>query len=131
MSTRSAGDHPRRVTAHERAAIRPMLIAGAPGAVELRAQLDAATVSAHWPPDGSPSIDIAVPDDVPTAPVDDGSYPVDAQVRAPSGEYLGELILWIAGGRLAALEFAWVTDDMPTSLPAASGIRVGPRLPAP
>ncbi|SFT22792.1 hypothetical protein SAMN04487982_110256 [Streptomyces sp. ok210] len=43
--------------------------------------------------------------------------PVDAQVHDPSGAYIGEILEWIRGATLAALEFAWVTDEMPASLP--------------
>ncbi len=45
--------------------------------------------------------------------------PVDGQVHNPSGAYVGEILVWTdEGATLAALEFAWVTDEMPASLPA-------------
>ncbi|MFD8576724.1 hypothetical protein ACFV1H_15540 [Streptomyces virginiae] len=38
---------------------------------------------------------------------------------SPSGAHIGEILVWTdRGATLAALEFAWVTDAMPTSLPA-------------
>ncbi|MFB6771889.1 hypothetical protein [Streptomyces sp. NPDC056337] len=45
--------------------------------------------------------------------------PVDAHVHDLSGTYVGEILVWPdRGATLAALELAWVTDEMPTSLPA-------------
>ncbi|GGV99183.1 hypothetical protein GCM10010230_24690 [Streptomyces narbonensis] len=45
--------------------------------------------------------------------------PVDVHVDHQSGAHVGEILVWTdRGATLAALEFAWVTDEMPTSLPA-------------
>jgi hypothetical protein len=38
-------------------------------------------------------------------------------VRDDAGEYVGEVIVWATDGYLSAIEYAWVTDDPPTSLP--------------
>ncbi|MEU3792548.1 hypothetical protein AB0F07_22550 [Streptomyces fructofermentans] len=47
--------------------------------------------------------------------------PIDAQVHDPSGTYVGEILVWTdRGATLAALEFAWITDRMPTSPPAVA-----------
>ncbi|MFC4045153.1 hypothetical protein ACFO1B_42645 [Dactylosporangium siamense] len=94
---------------------------------ELRRQLAAAQVSNTWPPSGSPSIDLYVPSAVPAAPLDDGALPMNAYVYDADQNYLGELIVWISDGRLSAIEYAWVTDHMPNSLPAAELVRVGRR----
>ncbi len=53
---------------------------------------------------------------------------VDAHVYDEGGDYLGELIVWMAHGRLAALEYSWVTDSMPTSLPEVETLRISPKL---
>ncbi|MFD0782969.1 hypothetical protein ACFQZ8_03370 [Micromonospora azadirachtae] len=71
---------------------------------------------------GQPSIDLDVPDFVPRADVDDGLLPVNAHVRGASGDAVGELLLWVKDGALAALEYAWYTDEPPTSLTAADSI---------
>jgi hypothetical protein len=43
-----------------------------------------------------------------------------AEVRGPAGEYLGEVLVWIGGGYLSAIEYAWVTDETPDRLPGVS-----------
>ncbi|MDJ1135117.1 hypothetical protein [Streptomyces iconiensis] len=49
--------------------------------------------------------------------------PVAAHVHDHSGEYIGELLVWTEkGATLAALEFAWITDAMPSSLPPADQV---------
>ncbi|MBO0514191.1 hypothetical protein [Streptomyces beijiangensis] len=51
--------------------------------------------------------------------------PVDAHVLDQAGEYVGELLVWTdRGATLAALEYAWVTDEMPTSLPPVGQVKV-------
>ncbi|WP_157856342.1 hypothetical protein [Actinacidiphila yeochonensis] len=51
---------------------------------------------------------------------------MDAHVHDPSGAYVGEILVWTdRGAALAGLEFAWVTDEMPTSLPAVVNGRLG------
>ncbi|NED35236.1 hypothetical protein [Streptomyces sp. SID8499] len=44
-----------------------------PGAAELRNQLPKTRVKGHWGAD-SPSIDVEVPDSVPAAPIETGSF---------------------------------------------------------
>jgi hypothetical protein len=39
---------------------------------------------------------------------------------------LGSLIVWVDGGYLDALEFAWVTDRVPDHLPTAGQVRSKP-----
>ena len=62
-------EFPRPLTVLEHQVIRAVLIEGLPGVAELRAQLESARVSAQWKPSGSPSIDVDVPADLPTAHV--------------------------------------------------------------
>lgn len=111
------GALPRALTALEREIVSAILTDECPAANELRAQLEVAQVSRRWPPLGSPSVDFDVPSAAPLAPVADGVLPISADVSNSDGCYIGELIVWVTGGRLSALEYAWVTDSMPRSLP--------------
>jgi hypothetical protein len=87
------------------------------GAPELRSQLERTEVVA-----------LRVREPVQHAAMTSELVPVDAHVHDPSGEYVGELLVWTdAGATLAALEYAWVADEMPTSLPTVGRIRVSPR----
>lgn len=117
------GELPRPLTPLEHQVIRAILVDGCPGVAELRAQLDSAKVSARWQPSGSPSVDLDVSVDLPNAPLADGVLPVNAHVYDEAENYVGELIVWLSEGRLSSLEFAWVTDEMPRSLPPVSSIR--------
>ena len=110
----------------ELAVLRHILSASFPGSSELRQQVAAAKVTRNWEPAGSPSVDIFVPADVPAAPLPDGPVPVAAQVIDGTGEYLGELLLWVTGGRLSGLEYSWVTDEPPARLPEPGMIRLSP-----
>jgi hypothetical protein len=120
-------EFPRPLTVLEHQVIRAILVDGCPGVAELRAQLGSAKVSAKWQPSGSPSIDLDISADLPTAQVADGVLPVDAHVYDEAGNYVGELLVWLSGGRLSSLEFAWVTDEMPLSLPPVNSIRISRR----
>ncbi|MFG2911944.1 hypothetical protein ACGF0D_03475 [Kitasatospora sp. NPDC048298] len=115
---------PRPLDDSERAVLEHLLAADFAGAPALRAQLDRTEVTAVWGA-GSVSVDLRVrglerdpaPAFVP--------LPVDAPVHDDSGEYVGELLVWAEGGvTLSALEYAWVTDEMPTVLPTVDRIRV-------
>ena len=97
------------------------------GAAELRDQLAFARVVEDWKPEGSPSFDISAPAGAGTAQISDGVAPVNAYVTDEDGAYIGELILWIGNGKLAGLEYAWVTDSPPVRLPQVSQIRVSPK----
>ncbi|WP_228566516.1 hypothetical protein [Nocardia sp. SYP-A9097] len=54
----------------------------------------------------------------------DGLLPVGAEVRDQSGEYIGEILVWVDGGYLSAIEYAWVSDDRPTVLPDPAALTV-------
>ena len=49
----------------------------------------------------------------------DGSIPLDITVfeSADHKESIGMILIWIEAGILSAFEYAWVTDDEPTTLP--------------
>jgi hypothetical protein len=111
----------------ERSVIAHLLSVAFNGAAELREQLAFARVVENWKPEGSASFDISVPAGVGTAQNIDGVAPVNAYVTDEEGAYVGELILWIENGKLAGLEYAWVTDSPPSRLPEVSQIRVSPK----
>ncbi len=109
---------PRSLNADERAVLGHVLSAEFAGASRLRSQLDRTEVIAVWGP-GSVSVDLRVREPREHAALPEALVPVDAHVHGPSGAYVGEVLVWTdRGATLAALEFAWVTDEMPTSLPA-------------
>lgn len=81
----------------------------------LRHQVPEAFAIRRWI-EGLPSIDVMVGETVPAAPGRVRS-PIGRFVEDDSGKALGTILLWIHGGRLSALEYAWVTDDPPTELP--------------
>lgn len=115
---------PRPLDASERAVLEHILSSDLAGAPELRRQLDRTEVVAIWGR-GSLSVDLRVRDPYPRAALSSPLVPVDAQVHDSDGSHIGELLVWTDGGAtLAALEFAWVTDAMPTSLPAVEQIRL-------
>ncbi|MGW5457720.1 hypothetical protein [Streptomyces sp. NPDC003996] len=104
-----------RLPAPSRRLLTKLLAAEFPGAAELRGQVAEARVAGHWGA-ASPSVDLAVPSRVRAAPVEDGP-PVVGTVRDGSGELVGELLVWVSGGRLSALEFTWYGDAAPAELP--------------
>ncbi|MFB6888752.1 hypothetical protein ACFCX4_05470 [Kitasatospora sp. NPDC056327] len=103
--------------------LKHLLEADFAGAAALRGQLDHTEVVATWGP-GSVSVDLRVRglEQHPAAP--STLLPTGADVYDCSGQYIGELLLWAEGGTtLSALEYAWVTDDAPTSLPSVDQLR--------
>lgn len=46
-----------------------------------------------------------------------GRFPVQH-----GGQLLGEIMVWLKAGRLAGLEYAWVTDTAPTGMPAPEDV---------
>lgn len=121
---RSAGAQSKRpLTAGEHNLLVAIFSLDFPGSRELRNQLGAAFVIRNWS-GASPSIDIGVPVDAPRAPVGDGVLPINIDVHNSLGDYVGELIIWISNGALAAVEYAWITDDAPTELPSFGNVTV-------
>ncbi len=118
---------PRALSAHERAVLMLVLSAAGPEAEALLAQLDQTRVVAQWA-QGSASVDLTVDGDGPRAPQHAGLFPAVANVVNESGECVGELLVWIsAAGSLAALEYAWTSDDPPTVLPPLDRIQLPKR----
>ncbi|MFF9839359.1 hypothetical protein [Streptomyces sp. NPDC013740] len=107
----------RSLNADERAVLEHILSAEFDGASQLRSQLDRTEVTAVWGPD-SVSVDLQVREPCEHAALPTDLVPVDAPVYDASGSGVGMILIWTdRGATLAALEFAWVTDEMPTSLP--------------
>ena len=53
----------------------------------------------------------------------DGPLPIEALVENDKGEFLGEILVWVTGGLLSALEYACVTDEAPSGFPVSSWVR--------
>jgi hypothetical protein len=70
-------------------------------------------------------LNLAVDPAAPIADVADGPLDVCPTVTDAAGVAEGELLLWITGGQLSALEFAWWTDEPPTALPDPSALVFG------
>lgn len=117
----------RPLTENERAVLRHLLSADVEGVEPLRQQAEVASVEGSWTAGDGPSIDLVVPASAPAASLADGLVPIEADVVGQNGEYAGELLLWLQDGRLAAIEYAWVTDEPPASLPDVSAITVSAR----
>lgn len=112
---------PRPPNDAETAVLAHILAADFPGATELRPQIDLIQVIAQWQPD-STSVDFRAAGPIVRSPHPDG--PIEATVVSPAGEEIGEILIWVVDGVLAALEHAWWTDAMPTVLPAPDRLRV-------
>jgi hypothetical protein len=124
---RAAVTPPRPLTTAEVQVIQAILAEAGEVGAELLGQVERAQVVKEWGQSGSPSFDLAVSEDSAAAPVADGVLPVDAFAYDSDGEYLGEVIIWIAGGKLAALEYAWITDASPRALPPVEQLRISGR----
>jgi hypothetical protein len=109
-------DVSRSLDPRERDALGILLGAEFAGAAELRVQ--AATVLAAG---GTLVVGLVVDGALPKAVVN-GRVPVEAAVDGAG--HAGGLMLWVDDGRLSALEYWWVTDDMPDGVPPASAIGV-------
>ncbi|MFC7386332.1 hypothetical protein [Sphaerisporangium rhizosphaerae] len=115
----------RQLTKQECDVLEHLLSLEFSGARELRRQLQDAWVTGSWSSDNqSPSINIKVADHLPAAPIPDDIVPVRAIVKSEDGEPAGELILWLTDGKISALEYAWVTDCMPSGLPDVNSIEL-------
>ena len=54
----------------------------------------------------------------------DGPIPLSVMVLDPAGVAFGELLIWVNGGYLSSLEFAWWSDDPSGQLPTVDRVRV-------
>ena len=110
----------RPLGANEREVLLKLLDASTfEGSAELRAQVSAAVVVG-----GRPTfLKFDVDPEAPVARCADGPIPVRAFVDDAGGEPVGELLVWVTSGRLSALEFAWFTDEEPSSLPTPDAVQ--------
>ena len=58
-----------------------------------------------------------------SVPVRDGPLPLEASVYSNS-VYRGDILIWVAGGRLSGLEYAWITEAPPSRWPQPHEIRI-------
>jgi hypothetical protein len=91
------------------------------GGAELLAQIPSTRVSGGR----ATLLELNVADDASPSSSPDGPVPVRALAEGPRGDPLGEVIVWVSGGFLSGLEYAWVTDETPTTMPPAAIIRIG------
>ena len=91
-----------------------------PEGAALLAQLDAARVTGGLPR----FLDLRVPSTVARTHASDGPLPGRAIVRDAAGDLVGEILVWMKDGYLSALEFAWVTDEPPTTWPSPEHIEL-------
>jgi hypothetical protein len=68
-------------------------------------------------------LELVVPHSQASALIPDGPLPVRAVAFDDDGSALGELVVWVSGGYLSAIEYAWYTDSVPTELPAPGQLR--------
>lgn len=90
------------------------------GAGELASQVASVEVIGGIPT----FLDLSVDPSSARAGVDDGPLEVRAFVRNDQGDFVGEVLIWVKSGYLSAVEFAWVTDDMPERLPDIGHVAV-------
>lgn len=67
-------------------------------------------------------LDISVPDDVALLRIPDGPVKPIPAVHDESGEMIGEVLLWVAAGRLVGVERPWFTDEPPDVWPEVSAL---------
>lgn len=102
----------------ERQVLNVMLTQDFPGAVELRAQVNAARV-VRICDCGCPTVDLVVDGDVPIATVTSRT-PVNAEVAGVVG---GGLMVFVDDGRLSGLEYYSAEDEPPRQFPDLDQIR--------
>lgn len=111
----------RTISSDEAALIRTVVsAANIPGSDALVDNLDAALMShaTEWILDVYPSTSART-----TLP--NGPFPVHAYVPSRA-DHRGEIIIWLTGGRISGLEYAWTTDEPPERWPAPEEIEVVP-----
>jgi hypothetical protein len=89
-----------------------------PGARELSAQVDGARVVGGLPT----FLDLAAAPSARPSSCKDGPVPLRPVVE-PDDEVEGELLVWVTGGYLSGLEYAWYTDEPPSAFPDPARIR--------
>jgi hypothetical protein len=106
----------RAMSDQERALLLYLLRHERPGYLALREQVAVAIHEGYWF-EQSLSFDISLPPTGPTAPVPDGPHADGDWAWTDDDQPVGHFLIWVEGGRLAALEYGWVTDEMPSDYP--------------
>ena len=68
---------------------------------------------------------IVARDETRRSPFERGHTPGTAWVYGTDGSPIGTMFVWVEDGYIAALEYAWVTDEPPVTLPEVGQIRLG------
>ena len=90
------------------------------GRAQLHEQVPRAAVTG-----GSPLLlELAVVAEMAPADVETGPIPTRAVAHLPTGDLVGEVIVWTADGYLSGLEYAWYSDEMPSSFPPPEQLTV-------
>jgi len=113
---------PRALTSKEAALLTHLLRHDRPGFDVLRTQVALARVQRPWF-EGSLSFDIVIRDGIVRADLADGPYADREWSWTSDGQPIGFFMVWVEHGQLSALEYAWVSDEMPTTYPGLSEIR--------
>ena len=112
----------RPLTKIERKTLETLLSVDFTGVSALREQIPLARAAGSTSR-SAPTFDIIVPKDAPRS-IPRNMAPIRAFAFDSSHEYTGEFILWLTDGHLSQLEYAWVTDETPRSLPDPCRIQV-------
>lgn len=99
-----------------------LAIAGALGeaGMPLAAQARHARVTAYSPT----YIDLDVPSSCDPGTWADGPLDIKPLITDKAGEPVGEVLVWVFGGRMTLLEQAWFTDDPPETWPSIESVRI-------
>jgi hypothetical protein len=71
-------------------------------------------------------LDLGVSSEAPRSVLEDGPIPVRAFVRDANGGTIGEVLVWVTGGYLSGLEYAWVTEAAPQGMPNVDSLVIEP-----
>ncbi|MCU1594116.1 MAG: hypothetical protein JWO12_1508 [Frankiales bacterium] len=112
----------RALTKNERALIEFLLRPDFAGVKELRKQVAATSVLGSVDPE-SVSLNLHVDQEAKASTAADGPVPGRVWAYAADGSALGTLLLWVSDGFLSAVEYGWVTDEPPTSLPPVASLK--------
>lgn len=70
-------------------------------------------------------VELTVADHSLAIDIPDGPLPVRALAYGADEEPLGEVLVWITGGLLSAVEFGWVSEVPPEQFPLPQQLRIG------
>jgi hypothetical protein len=112
---------PHPLTERQVEILRYLLRHDLPGYDALRQQVTGGTVTRYWSDDEF-GFEMSV-DSRAAAQLADGPHADAEWGWTEQGEPEGNLMIWVEGGRLAALEYGWVSDSEPAELPPLDRIR--------